>query len=214
LHDYEYTKNALARTHRWAERSLKAKTNPKQALFGIVQGGEYEDLRKESANFISSLGFDGFAIGGSLGKSKEDMHKVLEWTNSILPEEKPRHLLGIGRPEDIFEGVERGVDMFDCVMPTRLARNGTLLLGLGRIDITNARFAADPNPPDKSCRCYTCSNYSRAYLNHLFKAKEILGHRLASIHNLYFIVNLVKQIRQSITEDRFLEFKKEFLRSG
>ena len=214
LHDYEYTKNALARTHRWAERSLKAKTNPKQALFGIVQGGEYEDLRKESAKFISSLDFDGFAIGGSLGKSKEDMHRVLEWTNEILPEEKPRHLLGIGRPEDIFEGVERGVDMFDCVMPTRVARNGTLLVGKERLNITNAEFAADPNPPDKSCRCYTCSNYSRAYLNHLFKAKEILGHRLASIHNLYFIVNLVKQIRQSITEDRFLEFKKEFLRSG
>lgn len=211
LHDYEYTKNALDRTHRWAERSLNAKTNSKQALFGIIQGGEYEDLRKESAKFISSLGFDGFAIGGSLGKSKEDMYKVIKWTNNILPDEKPRHLLGIGSPEDIFEGIERGIDMFDCVMPTRLARNGTFMIGLSRMNITNAEFTEDSNPPDKLCQCYTCLNYSRAYLNHLFKAKEILAHRLASIHNLYFIVNLVKEIRRSILENRFLEYKENFL---
>ncbi len=208
----QYTKIALRRTHNWAMRCLKVKKRKDQALFGIIQGGEYKDLRKESAKFISSLPFDGFAIGGSLGKSKKDMHKVLEWTIPILDEKKPRHLLGIGEIEDLFNGIERGIDLFDCVIPTRLARNNVLLTKTGRINITNSRFIADKNPIEKNCDCYTCKNFSRAYLNHLFKAKEILAHRLATIHNLYFVLNLVKRIRKSIEDNRFYEFKRKFLR--
>lgn len=208
----QYTKIALRRTHNWAIRCLKVKKRKDQALFGIIQGGEYKDLREESAKFISSLPFNGFAIGGSLGKSKHDMHKVLEWTVPILDEKKPRHLLGIGEPEDLFNGIERGIDLFDCVIPTRLARNNVLLTKTGRINIVNSRFISDKNPIEKDCNCYTCKNFSRAYLNHLFKAKEILAHRLATIHNLYFVLNLVKQIRKSIKDNRFYKFKREFLR--
>jgi len=208
----QYTKIALRRTHNWAIRCLEVKKRKDQALFGIIQGGEYKDLRKESAKFISSLPFNGFAIGGSLGKSKKDMHKVLEWTIPLLDEKKPRHLLGIGEPEDLFSGIERGIDLFDCVIPTRLARNNVLLTKTGRINITNSRFIVDKNPIEKDCNCYTCKNFSRAYLNHLFKAKEILAHRLATIHNLYFVLNLVKRIRKSIEDNRFLEFKRKFLR--
>jgi len=207
-----YTKIALRRTHNWAIRFLKAKKRKDQALFGIVQGGEYEDLRKESANFISSLPFEGFAVGGSLGKSKKDMHKVLEWTVPLLDQNRPCHLLGIGEPEDLFEGVERGIDMFDCVIPTRLARNGTLLTARGKINITNKKFIDDKKPVEENCDCYTCRNFNKAYLNHLFKANEILAARLASIHNLYFVLNLMKEIRKSIKNNQFYNFKKSFLR--
>jgi len=184
--------------------------SPEVFLFGIVQGGRDEGLRKKSAKFIGSLEFDGFGIGGSF--AKEDMSTAVRWVNEILPEEKPKHLLGIGEPEDLFMGVENGVDLFDCVAPTRIARNGQLYTKNGKININNKEFREDFGPIEKDCRCYVCSRYSRAYLAHLFRGKEMLAATLASIHNLYFIVNLMKQIRQSILEDNFFEFKEEFLK--
>lgn len=212
LSSKNYTGLAMKRTHNWAKRCLKAKKRKDQALFGIVQGGEYRDLREESAKFINSLPFFGFGIGGSLGKSKKDMHQILEWTVPLLDEKKPRHLLGIGEPEDLFNGIERGIDLFDCVIPTRMARNRTVLTKKGRFSLVKSEFIKDKNPIEKGCRCYTCRNFSRAYLNHLFKAGEILAHRLATIHNLYFIMNLMKEIRESIKNNRFSKFKKEFLK--
>jgi len=264
MEDLRYQEEALARTHRWAERSLEehkklsiassdfssllprestrgvphseklersstkhAGSVPRApALFGIVQGGRDENLRKKSAKFIGDLDFDGFGIGGSF--MKEDIHSAVRWVNEILPEGKPRHLLGIGEPEDLFLGVENGVDLFDCVAPTRNARNGALYTREGRININNAKYKNDFSPIEKDCQCYTCSGkrqdlkgaqglalrsygYSRAYLSHLFHGKEMLAGTLASIHNLYFIINLVKKIRQSILLDHFFEFKKEFL---
>ena len=210
--DHAYQKEAMDRTHRWAIRSLEAHKKvgqPHQNLFGIVQGGRFEDLRAESAKFISGLDFDGFGIGGSF--VKEDMDTAVAWVNNILPEEKPRHLLGVGEPEDLFGGIENGIDTFDCVAPTRMARNGALYTKQGKINILNAQFRNDLTPIDADCGCYTCKNYTRAYVGHLFRAKEMLAGTLASIHNLYFIVNLVKQIRQSILDDKFDEFKTEFL---
>ena len=211
--DLRYQEEALERTHRWAERSLvehkKLNTENKISLFGIVQGGREESLRKKSAEFIKSLDFDGFGIGGSF--AKEDMSSAVKWVNEILPEEKPRHLLGIGEPEDLFMGVENGVDLFDCVAPTRLGRNGTIYTKTGKIIIRNTKFRNDFKPIEEDCECYTCKNYSRAYIAHLFHGKEMLAGTLASIHNLYFIVNLVKKIRQSIMDDTFYEYKKEFL---
>ncbi|MFA6515236.1 MAG: tRNA guanosine(34) transglycosylase Tgt [Candidatus Paceibacterota bacterium] len=180
-----------------------------QALFGIVQGGRSEILRKKSAKVIGAMDFDGFGIGGSF--AKEDMSNAVKWVNEILPEEKPRHLLGIGEPEDLFMGVENGVDLFDCVGPTRIARNGTLFTKNGKINILNAGFVKDFGVIDEGCECETCKNYTRAYLSHLFRAKEMLGAMLASIHNVYFINKLVSDMRQSILEDRFFEFKGEFL---
>ncbi|PIR68176.1 tRNA guanosine(34) transglycosylase Tgt [Candidatus Nomurabacteria bacterium CG10_big_fil_rev_8_21_14_0_10_35_16] len=196
------------------------------SLFGIVQGGRDEKLRKKSAEFIGSLDFDGFGIGGSF--AKEDMSSAVKWVNEILPEAKPRHLLGIGEPEDLFMGVENGVDLFDCVAPTRNARNGSLYTKTGKINILNAKYREDFSPIDNDCECYTCGGkrsdlkgaqgptlksprYTKAYLAHLFRGKEMLAATLASIHNLYFIINLVKQIRQSILDDKFHEFKKGFL---
>ena len=212
--DLKYQEEALERTHRWAERSLvehkKLNLENKVSLFGIVQGGREEVLRKKSANFIKNLDFDGFGIGGSF--AKEDMSTAVKWVNEILPEEKPRHLLGIGEPEDLFMGIENGVDLFDCVLPTRLGRNGTMYTKNGKIIIMNTKFRNDFEPVEKDCGCYTCQNYSRAYIAHLFHGKEMLAGTLASIHNLYFIVNLVKKIRQSILDDNFFEFKEEFLR--
>ncbi len=217
---YEYQKEAMERTHRWAQRSLDAhlkmnEVRPRslklrgQALLGIVQGGRFEDLRKESARVIAGMDFDGFGIGGSF--EKEDMDTAVGWVNEILPEDKPRHLLGIGEPCDLFGGVENGVDLFDCVAPTRMARNGTIHTDKGRINILNARYADDFLPIEKGCTCYTCQNYTRAYLAHLFRAKEMFAGTLASIHNLHFIVKLVDDIRQSILDERFTEFKMEFL---
>ena len=185
-----------------------------QALFGIVQGGREEGLRKKSAKIISEMSvdgksFDGFGIGGSF--AKEDMSTAVKWVNEILPEEKPRHLLGIGEPEDLFMGIENGIDLFDCVLPTRLGRNGTLYTKEGKIHIMNNTYREDTRPLESDCECYTCKNYSRSYISHLFHGKEMLGGTLASIHNVHFIVNLVKNIRESILNDKFEKFKKEFL---
>ena len=190
------------------ERSQKEIFTP--ALFGIVQGGREKKLRQKSAEVISSMDFDGFGIGGSF--AKEDMSSAVKWVNEILPEEKPRHLLGIGEPEDLFMGIENGVDLFDCVSPTRLGRNGTIYTKNGKIIITNTKYRNDFEPIEKDCICYSCKNYSRAYIAHLFHGKEMLAGTLASIHNVYFIVNLVKKIRQSILNNNFYEFKKEFLK--
>lgn len=217
--DLKYQEEALNRTHAWAERSLKEhqklNTDNKIALFGIVQGGRNEDLRKKSAKIISEMevegeGFDGFGIGGSF--AKEDMSTAVKWVNEILPEEKPRHLLGIGEPEDLFMGIENGVDLFDCVAPTRLGRNGTIYTKNGKIIIMNKQFRNDYTPLDPGCTCYTCKNYTKSYIAHLFHGKEMLAGTLASTHNLYFIVNLVAKIRQSILDDNFPEFKQEFLK--
>ena len=212
IEEMSYQEEALERTHRWAERSLeehnKLNKENKVALFGIVQGGRDENLRKKSAKFVASFDFDGFGIGGSFAKI--DMSSAVKWVNEILPEGKPRHLLGIGEPEDLFMGVENGVDLFDCVAPTRNGRNGTLYTKYGKINILNAKYKNQFEPVDFECECYSCKNYTKAYLNHLFRGKEMLAGTLASIHNLYFIVNLVKKIRQSILDGRFLEFKEEF----
>lgn len=221
LNDFEYTKQAMYRTHKWAQICIQAKTTD-QALFGIVQGGEYKDLREESAKFISSLPFSGLAIGGSLGKSKKDMHKILDWTVPLLPKDKPRHLLGIGNIDDFFNCIERGIDMFDCVAPTRLARAGYVFISPEeggnmknkfRIDIERSRFKNDKAPIDKNCECYTCSNYDKAYLRHLCVAKELTYYRLASIHNLNFFLRLIERIRESIEENEFMKLKKEWLDS-
>lgn len=211
--DYEYNRQALERTHRWAVRCKEAHTRPDQALFGIVQGGVFPDLRVHSAEFMVSLDFPGYAIGGlSVGEPKEDMHAILELLNGLLPRHKPRYLMGVGSPEDFFECVARGVDLFDCVLPTRLARNAALLTHDGRLNIRNAPYADDPRPIEEGCECYTCRHFSRAYLRHLFKAGEILGLRLATIHNLHFALNLMRRIRQSILDGTFADFKEQFLR--
>lgn len=222
---YEYQEEAMNRTHRWAVRSLlehqklatekiakKTKNNNENeiALFGIVQGGRFKDLREESAKFIGKMNFEGFGIGGSF--DKDDMDKAVRVVNELLPENKPRHLLGIGEPLDLFMGIENGIDFFDCVIPTRLARHGTLFTENGKINIKNAKYKNEYNPIQKNCSCYTCQNHTKAYLHHLIKEKEILGMTLSSIHNLYFIVNLVKKIRQSILDENFFEFKKDFLK--
>ncbi len=211
--DERYQEEALERTHRWAERCLveHKKLGGDSALFGIVQGGRNENLRKKSATFIGSMDFDGYGIGGSF--AKEDMSTAVKWVNEILPEEKPRHLLGIGEPEDLFMGVENGVDLFDCVTPTRLGRNGTIYTKKGKMIIMNKQFRDDFTPIEEDCECYTCKNYTRAYIAHMFHGKEMLAGTLASTHNLYFIVNLVKNIRQSILEDNFQEFKESFLKT-
>ncbi len=219
LNDYEYTSKSLERTHKWAEVCFKTKETD-QALFGIVQGGAYKDLREKSAKFISSIDFDGFAIGGSLGKSKKDMHNILDWTIPLLPLNKPRHLLGIGAVEDFFNAIERGIDMFDCVSPTRLARAGFLYIypsdggsikNKFRIDIGKSVYKKDKEPISNECKCYTCKNYSKSYLRHLYMAKELSYHRLASIHNVHFFLELMKNIRKAIKEDEFLELKKEWV---
>jgi queuine tRNA-ribosyltransferase len=210
---YQYQEEALERTHRWAKRSLdyhKSKPNAEtQALFGIVQGGREEDLRKRSAEYIGSLDFDGFGIGGSF--AKEDMETAVRWVNEILPKDKPRHLLGIGEVEDLFMGVENGVDLFDCVAPTRNGRGGTLYTSSGKVNIRNAQFREDLGPLDEECGCSVCKNYSRAYLCHLYRSHEMLGGTLGSIHNLYFIINLVKRMREHILKGTFPEFKKGYL---
>jgi len=208
-----YQREALERTHRWAKRSLeyhRAKPISKhQALFGIVQGGRYEDLRKESAAVIGAMDFDGFGIGGSF--DKEDLHTAVKWVNEVLPENKPRHLLGIGEPEDLFLAVENGCDMFDCVAPTRLGRHGTIYTKYGKIHIGNEQYQGDLKPLDEGCGCYACKNYTRAYIAHLHKSREMLGPMLCSIHNLYFIVNLVKKMRETIIDGTFADFKREFM---
>ncbi len=218
--DRRYQEEALQRTHAWAQRSLdyhKSKTNSeRQALFGVIQGGRDEELRRKSAQVIANMKtadggeFDGFGIGGSF--DKDDLHSAVRWCNQELPEDKPRHLLGIGEPEDLFEGVENGVDLFDCVAPTRNARStGTLYTKQGRMRIMNTKHRTEFIPIESDCGCYVCKNFTRAYLSHLFHAKEMLGSMLASIHNLYFITNLVATMREKIIEGTFTEYKQEFL---
>lgn len=211
---YEYQKESVERTHRWAKRSLdyhQSKENSqRQALFGVIQGGRYEDLRKHSAVFHASLPFDGFGIGGSF--TKDDLVTAVNWVTDILPDEKPRHLLGIGEPRDIFLGVEAGCDMFDCVAATRIARNGNVYTNRGQINLMNSTYKTDFTPINDPCACYTCTHFTRAYLAHLFRAKEMLAGTLASIHNLYFINKLVSDMRQAIIEDRFEDFKEEFMK--
>lgn len=209
----EYQREALARTHRWAARSLehhnKLDVANKQALFGIVQGARYEDLRKESAEAIGAMEFDGFGIGGSF--DKDDMGNAVRWVNEILPENKPRHLLGIGEPVDLVLGIENGIDTFDCVVPTRLGRNGTLYTKDGRLAITNSPYRRDFSPIEADCSCYTCQNYTRAYLAHLFRSKEMFAGTLASLHNLHFLTKLVADLRAAILDGSFFEYKKRFL---
>ncbi|MFM2357288.1 MAG: hypothetical protein RJA61_25 [Candidatus Parcubacteria bacterium] len=209
---YEYQKEALDRTHRWAKRSLDEhkKLGGPQALFGIVQGGKYEDLRKESAREIGRMDFDGFGIGGSF--TKEDIGTAVRWVNEVLPENKPRHLLGIGEPRDLFLGVENGCDTFDCVAPTRMGRNAALYTEEGRINILNAQYAEDFTPIDTECGCYACKNYTKAYIAHLFRAKEMFAGTLASIHNLYFLNTLVSNMRKAILNDTFSEYKESFIK--
>jgi tRNA-guanine transglycosylase len=212
LHDAGYTLEAMERTHHWAARCIAARTRADQALYGIVQGGAFLELRSRSAAFIGELPFDGVAIGGSLGKSKADMHSVLDWSFPHLPEQWPRHLLGIGEPEDLFSCVARGVDQFDCVAPTRLGRHGVVYTPFGKLQVTRPEFAEDPAPIDAACACYTChTGFSRGYLRHLFTANELLGYTLASLHNLFFILELMRKIREGVRGQYLAELEAEFL---
>ncbi len=217
LASYEYQRKSLEKTHRWAERSLKTLKNKEQRMMGIVQGGRFEDLRKESARFISSLPFFGFGIGGSFGESfgdsKENMYNILDILSGELDENKPRHFLGIGEPEDLIEGVIRGIDLFDCVIPTRFARHKTALTSKGRINISNACFKEDKNPLDDKCSCLVCLNYKKSYLHHLAKKNEIYSIMLLTEHNLYFVLNLMEEIREAIEGGSILDFRKEFLKN-
>jgi len=210
--DRNYTKKSMDMTSRWAARCRESHTNRKtQALFGIVQGGMYNDLRKQSAEELVKIGFDGYAIGGlSVGESKEIMLDVLENTTPYLPENKARYLMGVGSPDYIIESVMRGIDMCDCVLPTRMGRNGTAMTSTGRVIIRNKKYELDFSPLDGNCDCYTCKNYTKAYLRHLIKAGEILGARLMTIHNLRFLTKIMEDIRKAIKEDRFMEFRDEF----
>jgi queuine tRNA-ribosyltransferase len=181
-------------------------------LFGIVQGGVFRDLRTQSAEYLTSLDFPGYAIGGlSVGETKAQMHAVLEWLHPLLPGDKPRYLMGVGSPEDLFECVARGVDQFDCVLPTRIARNGAVLTCQGRLNLRNAQFAEDPAPVEEGCACYTCRTFSRAYLRHLIMANEITGLRLATLHNLHFVLDIMRRIRQAILDGSFADYKASFL---
>ncbi|CAG5092475.1 MAG: tRNA-guanine(34) transglycosylase [Thermobacillus sp.] len=210
--DYDYVKQSVERTSRWAERCLKAHARPDdQGLFAIVQGGMYEDLRRQSAADLTSLDFPGYAIGGlSVGEPKDVMYEVLDYTVPLLPADKPRYLMGVGSPDALIEGSIRGIDMFDCVLPTRIARNGTCMTSRGRLVVRNARYAEDFGPLDPACDCYTCRNYSRAYIRHLIKADETFGIRLTTIHNLHFLLKLMQDVRQAIMEDRLLDFRDRF----
>jgi queuine tRNA-ribosyltransferase len=208
--DRPYNERAMARTHAWAERCRNASRRTDQALFGIVQGGVFPDLREVSAQFIASLDCPGNAIGGlSVGETKEEMHSMLDIVLGILPAGKPRYLMGVGTPEDLMDGVQRGVDIFDCVLPTRLARHHAAITPTGRLNLVNAAFARDPLPIDSECVCYSCTHYSRAYLHHLINAREMLSATLLSIHNLYTLIRLMGELRQAIIEQRLNEFSNE-----
>jgi len=210
--DYNYVKESVERTLKWAERGLKVhKNTEKQALFGIVQGGDFEDLREYSAKKTVELDFPGYAIGGlSVGESKETMYRIIETTIPHLPTNKPRYLMGVGSADALIEGSIRGIDMFDCVLPTRIARHGTAMTSFGRVVIKNQQYERDFTPLDPECDCYTCRNYTKSYLRHLFKAEEMFGQRLLSYHNVYFLLKLMEQVRQAIKEDRLLSFRDEF----
>lgn len=210
--DRAYIVEAMHRTHLWAERCLAAHTRQDQALFGIVQGGIYEDLRAESARALTSLGFPGYAIGGlSVGESKADMLRILDHVTPLLPEDRPRYLMGVGSPEDLVEGVARGIDIFDCVLPSRLGRNGSVFTPAGRMNLRNARFKEDPAPIQEGCTCYTCQHFTRAYLRHLTIAKELLASHLSTLHNVHFLLDLMLRIRHSIEEGTFADLRQEFL---
>ena len=216
----ERIKSSIDRTTRWAEESIEYhKANQKkgigleQNIFAIIQGGTDKVFREKSARELCALDYDGFAIGGlSVGEANKDMYDTVEWTTQFMPEDKPRYLMGVGTPEDLVENVERGIDMFDCVMPTRNARNGTLFTSFGKVNIKKACYTTDEKPIDPECECMVCQTYSRSYLRHLFRAKEITYFRLGTIHNLYYYLNLMKQMREAILENKFAEFKKEFYR--
>ena len=209
---YDYVKNSVDRTLRWAKRGKEAFNNPRQSLFGIVQGGEYQDLREYSAKETVKIGFDGYAIGGtSVGEDKVTMYKMIDYAIKYLPDDKARYLMGVGDPYDLFEGVERGVDMFDCVHPTRLARHGHAFTKYGKINLKNAKYKEDFTSVDVHCDCECCMHYTKAYIRHLLVSEETLGQRLLSVHNLRFLIRIMEGIRVSIKEDRFLEYKKEFL---
>ena len=209
---YEYTKQSMERTTRWAERCKKAHTNiERQALFGIIQGGFYEDLRKKSTEDLISMDFPGYAIGGiSVGEPKEEFLRILNYTAPLMPKDKPRYLMGVGSPDYLIEAAIAGIDMCDCVLPTRIARNGTAMTWKGKVVVRNATYERDWRPLDEECDCYTCRNYTRAYIRHLIKANEILGVRLLSIHNLRFLTNLMKRVKIEIEGDNLGTFKKEF----
>lgn len=209
--DYEYAKKSTERTTRWAERCKKAHTRKDQALFGIVQGGMYKDLRTMSVKQLMELDFQGYAVGGlSVGEPKSLMYEMLEHTVPQLPKNKPHYLMGVGTPDCLVEGVMHGIDMFDCVFPTRVARNGTVMTQHGRLVIKNAEYAKDFRPMDSECGCYACRNFSRAYIRHLLKTDEIFGLRLTTTHNLYFLLHFMKKMRQAILDDDFLAFRKDF----
>jgi queuine tRNA-ribosyltransferase len=202
----------MVRTHQWAERCLKAHQKTGQALYAIVQGGLFPDLREQSAKYLTALNFDGYAIGGlSIGEPKNTTLDITEQTTAFLPSDKPRYLMGVGAPEDVVECVARGIDIFDCAMPTRVARNGALYTGTGRVDIENAVYSQQEGPIDSTCHCYTCRNFSAAYLHHLFRSKELLAYRLATIHNLFFMSTLVQEIRNSILDGTFDKLRDKFL---
>ncbi len=208
---YEYTKNSMERTTRWAKRCKEAHTTKNQALFGIIQGGFYEDLREKSAKDLIELDLPGYAIGGiSVGEPKEEFIKMLRFTAPLMPENKPRYLMGVGTPDYLIEAALAGIDMCDCVLPTRIARNGTAMTSKGKVVIRNATYAEDFGPLDSECDCYTCKNYTRAYIRHLVKCNEILGVRLLSIHNIKFLTNLMERVRIEIENDNLLNFGKEF----
>ncbi len=211
-HDRAVIQQALQRTHRWAERCLAAKTRPDQALFGIVQGGVFADLRQQSAEFIASLNLPGIAIGGlSVGESKAEMHTTLELLDQLLPQDRPRYLMGVGTPADIVNAVLRGVDIFDCVLPTRLARHNAVLTRYARLNLVNAAYSHDPAPIEDDCTCYTCRHYSRAYLRHLITAKEMLAATLLSIHNLHRLIALTAEMRQAILAGEFDTYAQQYL---
>ncbi|AIF66907.1 tRNA guanosine(34) transglycosylase Tgt [Terribacillus saccharophilus] len=212
---YDYMKASVERTSRWAERCLTAHARPDvQGLFGIVQGGEFEELRKQSAQDLVSMDFPGYAVGGlSVGEPKDVMNRVLEFTTPWLPQDKPRYLMGVGSPDSLIDGAIRGIDMFDCVLPTRIARNGTCMTSKGRLVVRNAQYARDFGPIDENCDCKVCKNYSRAYIRHLIKCNETFGFRLTTYHNLHFLIELMRKVREAIKEDRLGDFRDEFFES-
>lgn len=212
---YEYMKNSIERTLRWAKRGKEVHSNPRQSLFGIVQGGAYEDLRKFSAIETVKLDFDGYSIGGVAndGESKEDMYHAIDYSIPYLPKDKPRYLMGVGEPKDIVEGVIRGIDMFDCVLPTRIARHGNAFTRCGKLNIKNSKYKEDFTPIEEDCDCYTCKNYTKAYIRHLVNVDEALGGRLLSIHNIRFLIRLTEELREAIKEDRLLEYREEFYKN-